>query len=98
MHKRRSTWPGRHCETAGFKAESTVLKDIIIESMVGVAEEWDADLIMLGRHGRTLLKLFLFGSVAAAVIHAAPCSVELVRFRPERYELEECRRAEGVAW
>jgi nucleotide-binding universal stress UspA family protein len=56
---------GQALRTAGFKAESTVQKDIIIESIVGVAEEWDADLIVLGWHGRTLLKRFLFGSVAA---------------------------------
>ena len=80
--------------TAGFRAESTVLKDIVIESIVGVAEEWDADLIVLGWHGRTTVKRFLFGSVATAVIHAAPCSVELVRFRPERWESEACRLAE----
>ena len=80
--------------TAGFKAESTVLNDIVIESIVGVAEEWDADLIVLGWHGRTAMKRFLFGSMPAAVIHAAPCSVELVKFRPERCESEACRLAE----
>jgi len=83
--------------TAGFKAESTVLKDIVIESIVGVAEEWDADLIVLGWHGRTAMKRFLFGSMPAAVIHAAPCSVELVKFRPERCESEACRLAERGA-
>ena len=88
---------GQALRTAGFKAESTVLKDIIIESIVGVAEEWDADLIVLGWHGRTALKRFLFGSLTAAVIHAAPCSVELVRFRPERCGSEACRLAERGA-
>ena len=85
---------GQALRTAGFKVESTVLKDIVPESIVGVAEEWDADLIVLGWHGRTAMKRFLFGSVATAVIHAAPCSVELVRFRPERCESEACRLAE----
>ena len=80
--------------TAGFKAESTVLKDMVPESIVGVAEEWAADLIVLGWHGRTALQRFLSGSVATAVVHAAPCSVELVRFRPERCESEACRLAE----
>jgi nucleotide-binding universal stress UspA family protein len=80
--------------TAGFKAETTVLRDIVIESIVGVAEEWDADLIVLGWHGRTTVKRFLFGSVPTAVIHATPCSVELVRFRPERCESEACRLVE----
>jgi nucleotide-binding universal stress UspA family protein len=79
---------------AGFKAESTVLKDIVLESIVGVAEEWDADLIVLGWHGRTTMKRFWFGSVATRVIHAASCSVELVRFRPDRCESEGCRLAE----
>jgi len=73
---------------------TTVLKDIVIESIVGVAEEWDADLIVLGWHGRTALKRLMFGSVAGAVIHGAPCSVELIRYRPERCESEACRRAE----
>jgi nucleotide-binding universal stress UspA family protein len=88
---------GQALRTAGFKTESTVLKDIVIESIVGVAEEWDADLIVLGWHGRTAMKRFLFGSMPAAVIHAAPCSVELVRFRPERCESEACRLAERGA-
>ena len=69
---------------AGFKTESTVLRDIVLESIVGVAREWDADLIVLCWHGRTTMKRFLFGSVATRVIHAATCSVELVRFRPYR--------------
>jgi nucleotide-binding universal stress UspA family protein len=85
---------GQGLRAAGFKAESTVLKGMVWESIVGVAEEWDADLIVLGWHGRTAVKRFLFGSMAAAVIHAAPCSVELVRFRPERCESEACRLAE----
>lgn len=83
--------------TAGFKAESTVLRDIVIESIVGVAREWDADLIVLGWHGRTTMKRFFFGGVANAVMHAASCSVELVRFRPEHCESEACRLVERGA-
>lgn len=85
---------GQALRTAGFRAESTVLKGMVWESIVGIAEEWDADLIVLGWHGRTAVNRFLFGSMATAVIHAAPCSVELVRFRPERCESEACRLAE----
>jgi nucleotide-binding universal stress UspA family protein len=59
--------------TAGFKAESTVLKDMVPESIVRVAEEWDADLIVLGWHGRTALQRFLSGSVPAG--GDACCSV-----------------------
>ena len=82
---------------AGFKTESTVLRDMVLESIVGVAGEWDADLIVLGWHGRTTMKRFFFGGVATRVIDAAACSVELVRFRPERCELEACRLTERGA-
>src|SRR5437879_5138970 len=44
---------GESLRTAGFKAETTVLKDMVIDSIVGVAEEGDADLIVLGWHGWT---------------------------------------------
>lgn len=79
---------------AGFRVETSLLRDIVIESIVSEAQEWDADLIVLGWPGRTTLKYLMFGGVANAVIRGAPCSVELVRFRPERCESEVCRRAE----
>jgi nucleotide-binding universal stress UspA family protein len=85
---------GQALRTAGFKVETTILRDMVIESIVGVAEEWDADLIVLGWHGRTALQRLMLGSVPAGVIHGAPCSVELIRYRPERCESEACRRAE----
>jgi len=85
---------GQALRTAGFKVETTILRDMVIKSIVGVAEEWDADLIVLGWHGRTALQRLMLGSVPAGVIHGAPCSVELIRYRPERCESEACRRAE----
>ena len=85
---------GQALRTAGFKVETTILRDMVIESIVVVAEEWDADLIVLGWHGRTALQRLMLGSVPAGVIHGAPCSVELIRYRPERCESEACRRAE----
>ena len=47
----------------------------IIDNLV----RWQADLVVLGSHGRTGLEHFLMGSVAEAVAHHAPCSVEIVR-------------------
>jgi nucleotide-binding universal stress UspA family protein len=43
------------------------------------AEEWEADLIIIGSHGRTSFARFLMGSVSEAVAHHARCSVEVVR-------------------
>lgn len=40
-----------------------------------VAGSWQADLIMVGRRGRTGLSEFFLGSVSNYVLHHAPCSV-----------------------
>ena len=49
--------------------------------IIDVAEEWNADLIVVGSHGyRGLTKLWL-GSVSQAVASHAKCSVEIVRRR-----------------
>jgi len=50
-------------------------KDVIVEE----AREWDADLIVLGSHGYGFVKRLVLGSVAAAVVVSAPCSVQVVR-------------------
>ena len=50
-------------------------KTRIIDNLV----RWQADLAVLGSHGRIGLEHFLIGSVAEAVARHAPCSVEIVR-------------------
>jgi nucleotide-binding universal stress UspA family protein len=45
------------------------------------AENWGADLIVLGSHGLRGLTRFLMGSVSEAVVRHAKCSVILVRKR-----------------
>jgi len=47
--------------------------------IIDEAKSWDADLIVLGSHGRQGLSRFLLGSVSEAVATHASCSVELVR-------------------
>lgn len=49
--------------------------------IVDEAEQWGADLIVVGSHGRTWLKGWLLGSVAQSVVAHAPCSVEVARAR-----------------
>lgn len=44
-----------------------------------LARTWDADLIMVGRRGRTGLSEFFLGSVSNYVLHHAPCSVLTVQ-------------------
>jgi nucleotide-binding universal stress UspA family protein len=59
-------------ETAVIEGEPKV---VIIEE----AEQWGADLIVVGCHGYGPIKRFLLGSVSLAVAVHAPCSVEIVR-------------------
>jgi nucleotide-binding universal stress UspA family protein len=43
------------------------------------AARWNADLVVVGSRGAGLFRRLLLGSVAAAVVRGAPCSVEIVR-------------------
>ena len=49
------------------------------EEIVRVARDERVDLIVMGTHGRTGLRHLLAGSVAEAVMRAAPCPVFTVR-------------------
>ena len=53
------------------------------QEIVRVAEQWGADLIVMGSHGYGAWERFLLGSVSTSVVHHAPCSVEIVRCPPE---------------
>jgi nucleotide-binding universal stress UspA family protein len=49
------------------------------DAILDVAEETEADLIVVGNKGMTGAKRFLLGSVPNKVSHHAPCSVMIVR-------------------
>jgi nucleotide-binding universal stress UspA family protein len=49
------------------------------EEIVSAAQDWQADLIVIGSHGRRGLTRALVGSVAEAVMRHAPCPVLVVR-------------------
>lgn len=67
---------------SGFKAETKVVEDEIRSGILGLAEEWKADLIVLGSHGKHGIEKFLLGSVAESVARHARCSVMVVRTPP----------------
>jgi len=48
------------------------------DEILQLAEEWDADLIVLGTHGRTGFDHFLAGSVAEKVVRKAKCPVLII--------------------
>lgn len=43
------------------------------------AQEWEADLIIMGRRGHSPVSEFFLGSVSSYVIHRSHCSVHLVQ-------------------
>ncbi|MEY4543964.1 MAG: hypothetical protein RL685_159 [Pseudomonadota bacterium] len=51
------------------------------ECIVALARAVDADLIVLGTHGRHGVERIVLGSVAEAVVRAAPCGVFVIRPR-----------------
>ena len=50
-------------------------------SIVEKAEEWGADLIVLGSHGRGFWERALVGSISRSVVDHAKCSVLIVRHK-----------------
>ena len=63
----------------GVKATALVLAGEPFEAIVHAAKLNDADLVVLGTHGRKGVARFFLGSVAARVISTAPCPVMTVR-------------------
>ena len=69
-------------------AEATTSGEVLFGSpesrIVETAEQIRADLIILGSHGYNRWERLLLGSVSNSVLHHAPCSVLIVRTRPEK--------------
>jgi nucleotide-binding universal stress UspA family protein len=64
----------------GFQVDSSVREGTpVAETLVGIAQEIEADAIVMSTHGRSGLGRFFFGSVAEAVLRLATIPVLLVR-------------------
>jgi nucleotide-binding universal stress UspA family protein len=64
---------------AGFEVETHAREGDPADAILDVAEEQNADLIVVGNKGMTGAKRFLLGSVPNKVSHHAPCSVMIIR-------------------
>lgn len=65
--------------SAGLKATGEVLSGKPKEVILKDPQNWAADQIVVGSHGRRGVKRFFLGSVSEAVTMNAHCSVVLVR-------------------
>jgi nucleotide-binding universal stress UspA family protein len=68
---------------AGVRVISHVLVDTPVRGLTSLASELEADLIVVGTHGRTGLPRWLLGSVAESVVKHAPCAVLVVPAAPQ---------------
>lgn len=66
---------GRAAETALLDAKGERIAKVIADD----ARRWEADLIVIGTHGRSGLNRLLLGSVAEGVVRGASVPVLLVR-------------------
>ena len=64
---------------AGVEVETHAREGDPADAILDVAEEFKADLIVVGNKGMTGARRFLLGSVPNKISHHAPCGVYIVR-------------------
>lgn len=67
------------CERNGVSYEVEIVQGGVAKRIVAVAEDWKADMIVLGDTGRTGLKRIALGSVAETVVKGSPIPVLVVK-------------------
>ena len=70
----------------GVRLEPRILHGVPFAGIVGLAQEENVDLIVMGTHGRTGLKHMLLGSVTEKVVRTSPCPVLVVHRRDGEME------------
>src|ERR687890_112147 len=69
----------REPESQGVKIETYARGGDPARVIVEIAEEVDADVIIVGARGQSAVKRFLLGSVSSKLSHHAPCDLMIVR-------------------
>lgn len=82
-HRRFATEAADRLRSAGLDARPEARAGLPADGIVAFATEWDADLLILGSHGRTGLARLILGSVARNVLHHASCSVLIIKRHAE---------------
>jgi len=78
---------------SSYKITGEILEGPAPSMIVDFAAEWNADLIMVGSHGRRGFQKFFLGSVAEKVASSAPCSVEIVKAKTAAHPAEMTENA-----
>jgi len=75
----------KHCAKILERTSLQVEVGVPFAEIVRHAREVEADLIVMGSHGRTGIEHLMIGSVAERVVRKAPCSVLVVRDAKHRF-------------
>ncbi|MBL8150595.1 MAG: universal stress protein [Blastocatellia bacterium] len=66
-------------QATGCQISEKIREGDAADEIISEIEDWGADLVVVGTHGRRGLSRFLLGSVAQRVATHSPCSVEIVK-------------------
>lgn len=67
------------CERNGVECEAEIVQGGVAKRILAVAEEWKADMIVIGDTGRTGIKRIALGSVAETVVKGSPIPTMVVK-------------------
>jgi nucleotide-binding universal stress UspA family protein len=67
--------------------EKMVVRGVPFVEIIRTAKEKNADLIVIGTHGRTGIDHMLFGSTAEKVVRKASCPVLTVRIAGKEFKM-----------
>jgi nucleotide-binding universal stress UspA family protein len=67
------------CERNGVECEAEIVQGGVAKRILHVAEEWKADMIVIGDTGRTGIKRIALGSVAETVVKGSPIPTMVVK-------------------
>ena len=69
---------GSRARQAGVKTEVHAETGDAANAILALAEQLDADLIVIGNKGLGSMRRFLLGNVPSKVVHHSPCSTHIV--------------------
>lgn len=78
-HRRQADSAREILAAKGVEARAIELAGIPADVIVALAKDEDADLVIVGTHGRNIAERLVLGSVSQGVLHHAPCDVMVVR-------------------
>ncbi|MBY0357281.1 MAG: universal stress protein [Candidatus Obscuribacterales bacterium] len=62
-----------------YKISGQIVEGQAADEIIRIAEQWQADLIIVGSHGRRGLNRLVLGSVAESIVNKSRCSVEVIK-------------------